>query len=234
MPLVAEAKHSAAGAPPALPDRNFIEAVLWTARTGNPWRDLPWRMGCRNHAYVRFRHRERRGVCLSLWRSLQKEAFTEARHIFIESTSVRAHQHAAVAEKNGGDQALGRSRGGLTTKLHAACVDEVSSVGLVLRPGQSADCGRFDELFYTLGEDRALEAAALDKGYDTNAIRDRLSGEGMEAVIPSKSNRREPVAHDKSIYRERTRVERFFQPHQALQEYCHTLREIRLNLHGHG
>ena len=54
-------------------------------------------------------------------------------------------------------------------------MDEVSSVGLVLSPGQSADCSLFGELFASLDQDNVLEAAALDKGHDSNAIRDRLA-----------------------------------------------------------
>lgn len=105
---------------------------------------------------------------------------------------------------------MGRSNGGLTTKIHAACIDEVSSVALVLSPGQSADCSRFGELCAEFGADNVLEAAALDKGYDTNAIRHYLAVEGIEAVIPPRSHRKEQFAYDKAIYRERNRVERFF------------------------
>ena len=89
-------------------------------------------------------------------------------------------------------------------------MDEISSVGLVLSPGQSADCSRFGELFGTLEADNVLEAAALDKGYDSNAIRERLAEEGIKPVIPPKSNRRETLAYDREIYRQRNRVERFF------------------------
>ena len=98
----------------------------------------------------------------------------------------------------------------MTTKIHAACVDEISSVGLVLSPGQSADCSRFEELFAGLDRDHVLEAAALDKGYDSNAIRQRLAENGINPVIPPKSNRKEQLAYDAEIYRQRNRVERFF------------------------
>jgi transposase len=98
-PLVRQAKHSAAGSPAVQSDRDFIEAVLWIARTGSPWRDLPPPMGRWNHVYVRFRTWEKRGVWKRLWQSLQEEAFADARHLFIDSTSVRAHQHAAGAPK---------------------------------------------------------------------------------------------------------------------------------------
>ena len=97
--LVGQAKHSAAGTPPKQPDRDFIEAVLWIARTGSPWRDLPPQMGNWNHVYVRFRAWEKRGVWKRLWQSLQAEGFADARNLFIDSTSVRAHQHAAGAPK---------------------------------------------------------------------------------------------------------------------------------------
>ena len=98
----------------------------------------------------------------------------------------------------------------MTTKIHAACVDEVSSVGLTLSPGQSADCSYFAELYAGLDQDNELKAAALDKGYDTDAIRARLAQDGIEPVIPPKSNRKEQIFYDKVIYRERNRVERFF------------------------
>ena len=98
----------------------------------------------------------------------------------------------------------------MTTKIHAACVDEVSSVGLALSPGQSADCSYFAELYGDLDQDNVLEAAALDKGYDTNAIRGQLAQDGIEPVIPPKSNRKEQFAYDEIIYRQRNRVERFF------------------------
>lgn len=89
-------------------------------------------------------------------------------------------------------------------------MDETSSVGLVLSPGQSADCSHFAELYGGLDEDNVLEAAALDKGYDTNAIRDCLAKDGIQPVIPPKSNRKEPIAYDAAVYRQRNRVERFF------------------------
>jgi transposase len=98
-PLVRQAKHSAAGAPAVQPDRDFIEAVLWIARTGSPWRDLPPQAGHWNHVYVRFRTWEKRGVWKRLWQLLQEDSFADARLLFIDSTSVRAHQHAAGAPK---------------------------------------------------------------------------------------------------------------------------------------
>ena len=60
------AKHSKAGAPGELSDREFLEAVLHLQRTGSPWRDLPPELGYWHAVYMRFRRWEARGV----WRRL--------------------------------------------------------------------------------------------------------------------------------------------------------------------
>jgi len=90
---------SRAGSPPALSDRLFIEAVLYLARTGIPWRDLPAEFGHWDAVYNRFRRWERRGIWRRLWERLQGEDYPLTRHIFIDATIVRAHQHAAGALK---------------------------------------------------------------------------------------------------------------------------------------
>ncbi len=105
---------------------------------------------------------------------------------------------------------MGRSRGGLTTKIHAATLDENRSVVVQLTPGQASDCAQFDSVYDALPKDNVLEAAALDKGYDANRIRERLSLDGVEPVIPGRSNRTEAIAYDHSRYARRNLVERFF------------------------
>ena len=97
-PLLATLK-SRAGRPPVLSDRLFIEAVLYLARTGLPWRDLPEDFGRWDAVYNRFRRWERRGLWCQLWERLQTDASPRTRHLFIDATLVRAHQHAAGALK---------------------------------------------------------------------------------------------------------------------------------------
>jgi transposase len=87
------------GRPAVQSDRMFLEAVLYTARTGIPWRDLPACFGKWDAVYNRFRRWEQSGVWRKLWEGLQDEKFKSAKHIFIDSTIVRAHQHAAGALK---------------------------------------------------------------------------------------------------------------------------------------
>ena len=94
-----EAKHSLAGAPAQQGDRDFLEAILYLNRTGSPWRDLPAELGYWHAVYMRFRRWEERGVWQRLWKELQSEHFMQASRLFIDSTTVRAHQHAAGAPK---------------------------------------------------------------------------------------------------------------------------------------
>ncbi len=85
-PILAKVK-SRAGRPPVLSDRLLSEAVLYRARTGLPWRDLPGDFG----------RWEMRGVWRRRWEHLQTEDGPMACPIFLEATIVRTHQHAAGA-----------------------------------------------------------------------------------------------------------------------------------------
>jgi|SRR5215510_5092211 len=100
---------------PRVDDRRVLNGIFWVLRSGAPWRDLPERFGPRTTCYNRFARWRKAGV-----RDRLMDAVTAAHDgdiQMIDSTSVRAHQQSATA-KGGADHCLGRSRGGLTTKIH--------------------------------------------------------------------------------------------------------------------
>ena len=103
-------------------------------------------------------------------------------------------------------EALGRSRGGFTTKLHARCDARGLPLGFVLTPGQAHDVQGFAPLFRMIGD--RIEAFLADRGYDADAIREEIADAGVEAIIPAKANRRTPAPHDRVKYRWRNLVER--------------------------
>jgi transposase len=201
---------SRAGAPPALSDRDFVEAVLYLARTGCPWRDLPECFGNWDAVYQRFRRWEAAGYWQALFTGLPEDLEALA-ILFFDSTVIRAHPHAAGAPGKTGGQAaqdLGRSRGGFGTKIHLAAADERTTVAAVLTPGQTGDAPTFPAVRDAVPAACQPKSAAADKAYDSDAIRADLAKEGIEAVIPSLGCRKEPIPYDRKKYRERNRVER--------------------------
>lgn len=105
-------------------------------------------------------------------------------------------------------EALGRSRGGFTTKIHARCDAKGRPLGFTLTPGQAHDTQGFLILLRMVGD--RIKAMLADKGYDADAIRDALVAEGIEPVIPSKSNRKAPIDYDRELYKQRNLIERMF------------------------
>lgn len=79
-------------------NRLFLDAVLWVARTGAPWADLPARFGKPNSAFQRFNRWARNGVWARVFAALQEP---DTEWLLLDSTTVRAHQHAAGARKRG-------------------------------------------------------------------------------------------------------------------------------------
>jgi len=77
-------------------NRIFVEAVLWIARTGSPWRDLPAQFGKWNSIFVRFNRWSKTGVWQRIFAALSDDPDFE--YLIIDSTIVRAHQHAAGAK----------------------------------------------------------------------------------------------------------------------------------------
>jgi putative transposase len=87
-------------------NRMFVEAVLWIARTGAPWRDLPEACGAWNSVFRRFSRCSAKGVWQRIFAAMSDDPDFE--YLIVDSTIVRAHQHAAGAKR------------GLTIRLLAA------------------------------------------------------------------------------------------------------------------
>lgn len=80
-------------------NRLFVEAVLWLVRTGVPWRDLPEDFGRWNSVFRRFSRWSRKGVWRRIFAALSDDPDFE--YLIVDSTIVRAHQHASGAKKGG-------------------------------------------------------------------------------------------------------------------------------------
>ena len=118
-------------------NRLFVNAIMWIAKTGAPWRDLPERFGKWNTVFQRFNRWCKSGVFQAIMEHLQDP---DLGVLLLDSTIIRAHQHAAGAKgRTAKDEALGRSRGGFSTKIHVACDGLGKPVKIILTPGQDHD-----------------------------------------------------------------------------------------------
>jgi len=114
------------------------------------------------------------------------------------------------------DEALGRSRGGFSTKIHIRAEGLGKPVTFSLTGGEVHDSQSFATLMNTgwirrLGRGRPRlkpDRVAGDKAYSSRAIREALRKRGIGAVIPTKSNERQDPAFDREAYRLRNRIER--------------------------
>jgi len=101
---------------------------------------------------------------------------------------------------------MGKSRGGLSTNIHATVDALGNPLRLLLTPGQASEY----EQAAALIDGFACEAVLADKGYDSAVFGNTIQWMGADAVIPSKRNRLHPRTLDRHLYRARNLVERFF------------------------
>lgn len=151
---------SGRGRPPKWTRRQIIDGIRWRMRTGVPWRDVPGLYPPWQTLYRWFRRWQRDGTWAKILAGLQARADAAGLigwSISVDSTISRAHQHAAGArrfpdrqkEPPGGvqvepaDHALGRSRGGWTTKTHLACEQGRKLLSAVITAGQRGDSPQF-------------------------------------------------------------------------------------------
>ena len=102
---------------------------------------------------------------------------------------------------------MGRSRGGLTTKIHALVDVEGRPVVLKFTPGQAHDGRSAADMLGGLGEGQILLA---DRAYDSNALRQAMDAQGAWACVKPMPGRKHPLAFSAFLYRHRNLVEHFF------------------------
>ncbi|WP_425219651.1 IS5 family transposase [Ralstonia solanacearum] len=190
---------------PAKDNRLFVDAVLYRYRAGIAWRDLPERFGDFRVVHLRHMRWSRRGVWQRVFEALAQHADNE--YAMIDATIVRAHQHSAGGKRGVASQAIGRSRGGLSTKIHATVDALGNPTGLYLTPGQASDLDGADVLL----KDTEAQTVIADKGYDAQQrVVEPLLQAGKAVVIPSIRTRKVQREYDAHLYKARHLVENFF------------------------
>ncbi|NKM66463.1 IS5 family transposase, partial [Rhizobium leguminosarum bv. viciae] len=182
-------------------NRMFVEAVLWIVRTGSPWRDLPEVFGEWNSVFRRFSRWSQKGIWWRMFAAMSDDPDFE--YLIVDSTIIRAHQHAAGGKKGAEDQALGRSRGGLSTKIHMVVRGLGCPVRFTLTAGQKGDAPQADALI----EGLPAKVVMGDTAYDSDRLRAEIAGKGAVAVIPNNPSRAKKYPLDKDLYAQRHLIE---------------------------
>jgi transposase len=189
---------------PRANDRRVLNGIFWVLRSGAPWRDLPNAFGPYTTCYNRFVRWGRAGVWARIMNALAGAHDTAVQ--MIDTSIVRVHQHGACIMRNR-QQSMGRSRGGLTSKIHAVVDTNGLPVRLALTAGEAHDNRLAGKLLSRLTSETMLLA---DRGYDADWIRVLAAKKGAWANIPPRCNRKEPICFSPYLYRARNLVERFF------------------------
>lgn len=179
----------------------MFNAILWIARSGAAWRDLPEeRYGSWKTVYSRFCKWRDSGLLVAIFQALQVEPDFE--NWSIDSTSVKAHQHIAGAKGHEVNQHIGVSRGGKTTKLHTVVDGLGNPLAFLLTGGHVYDSVPALDLLqkFELTGSHILG----DKAYGSEEIRSWIISKQASYTIPPKANHQNPWKVDWYRYKNGT------------------------------
>jgi transposase len=182
----------------------MLGAILFVLRTGIPWRDLPELYGPWPSVYARYRRWCASGLFTRMLAVLAKDAKGELRHL--DCSHVKLHQHGANPRGGQAAQAMGRTKGGLNTKLSAVVDRRGRAVALSLAPGPQHDQHAVRPILPSVRRRRVV----ADKGFDADVFRARLRNQRTRCCIPPKRGRRQPARFHRGYYRCRHQIENFF------------------------
>jgi len=183
-----------------------LESILFVLTEGCSWRAIDRPQARWNSVYQYFRRWCLRGILRKVLTQFGPE-LAPGWH-FVDSTHVKVHADGSNPAGGQASQAMGRTKGGLNTKIHALVNARSQAVVIALSGGNQADISLAEELTDCLPEDSTLIA---DKAYDSSTLRQTAATKGINTCIPGRGNRTTTVPFSATLYRRRHRVENFFE-----------------------
>ncbi len=184
-----------------------ISCAIWVFRNGLSWREIPEIYGKFDTIRKRFSRWSKQDLFRKVFYFLvSKLKILNA--AMLDSTTVKAHRTSASMACDGLPRQIGRSVGGLTTKIHLLATIEKMPLDFSLTGGQVNDGKEGYDLLQRNGF--KIKTLLADKAYDTNKIRNLLSANYAEACIPLKRNRKISAEFDQELYKKRSGIENMF------------------------
>lgn len=191
---------------PRVDDRRVLSGIIFIIHNGLRWCDAPREYGPHKTLYNRFVRWSRKGVFEKIFEELAKPTGPEADILMIDATHLKAHR--IQPQKGGGEARLiGRTKGGMNSKLHTVGDGAGGPIRLHLTAGQRSGLKGTDALLPDLPPAKILIA---DRGYDSAKVRKIVSDQDIMICTPSKKNRKEPIPHCEATYKKRHKIENIF------------------------
>lgn len=201
--------------------RKLIDGILWLVCVGGAWRDMPECYGNWQTVYKRFRRWCNDGTWDRIWNKtlarLDRDGNVDRTLWCVDGSIVRAHVSAVGGSRkttsNAKENALGRSRGGYSTKLHVACDGNGLPLGIVITAGNINEPTEFLRLMNSIPlslrrKNKRPDSLAGDKAYVAGYIFSWLDQHQIGNVIPNRKNENKNPGFCRKTYRRRNVVER--------------------------
>ena len=187
---------------PRVDDCRVLSGIIFINRNGLRWRDAPKEYGPHKTLYNRWKRWSDKGIFAQMMVGLAAD-HSETKTVMIDATYLKAHRTAtSMAVKKGGrGRLIGRTKGGMNTKLHAICDSQGRPLDLFITAGQVSNYIGARALFGSLPE---VDWLLGDLGYDADWFREALKNKGICACIPGRKQRKKPVIYDKLRYKRRS------------------------------
>ena len=196
----------------SIPHRQALNALLYVAKEGCSWRALPERFGNWHTVYVRLNRWAKRGVLERVLGELQRDhvGSLTLETLSLDSTIIKLHADGSGARRKGGPRRSGARVAAGRPSSTPSSPTNARPLKLVLSLGQAHDgvCGR--ELLRSRGPQAGSPSLLMDRAYEGDATRALARELGYRPVVPPLRTRREPWDYDRTLYRQRNHVERFF------------------------
>jgi transposase len=190
---------------PHVDNRLVLSGIIFINRNGLRWRDASKEYGPHKTFYHRWKRWDDKEIFASMMVGLAAN-HAEKKTVMIDATYLKAHRTASsLGVKKGGGRLIGRTKGGMNTKLHAICDSQARPLDLFVTAGQVSDyigaralLGGLPKVAWLLG----------DRGYDTDWFRGALKEKGIRSCIPGRKQLKKTEKYDKRRYKRRNRPSR--------------------------